>query len=131
MVRMRNSLESSRLLIVTRFFIHCCWRTIAWGIIAPFALAGVPTVTATGEYRMGPYDSIGEGQRLALVTAKSMVLDQAVAYLDTLPTLQPLGLNRDELRAYSAGLLAIKLYPATPSQTRQPRLRPSLYKCPL
>ena len=26
-----------------------------------------------------------------------MVLDQAVAYLDTLPTLQPLGLNRDEL----------------------------------
>jgi tetratricopeptide (TPR) repeat protein len=109
---MRNSLESSRLLIVTRFFIHCCWLTIAWGIIAPSALADVPTVTATGEYRIGPYDSIGEGQRLALVTAKSMVLDQAVAYLDTLPTLQPLGLNRDELRAYSAGLLAIRLYPS-------------------
>ena len=99
--------------IVTRFFIHCCWLAIAGGIIAPSALADVHTITVTGEYRMGPFDTIGEGQRLALVTAKSTALDEAVAYLETSSTLKPLGLNRDELRAYCAGLLAIRQYPSS------------------
>jgi hypothetical protein len=99
--------------IVTRFFIHCCLLAIAWGIIAPSALADVHTITVTGEYRMGPFDTIGDGQRLALVTAKSTALDEAVAYLQTSSILKPLGLNRDELRAYSASLLAIRQYPSS------------------
>jgi tetratricopeptide (TPR) repeat protein len=41
-----------------------------------------------------------------------MVLDQVVAYLDTVAALKPLGLNRDELRAYSAGFLVIRQYPS-------------------
>src|SRR5215467_2989806 len=99
------------LLIMKTLFIGSCWLAIAWSITQS-AHADVHTETATGEYRMGPYDSIGDGQRLALFAAKSIVLDQVVAYLDTLSTLKPLGLNRDELRAYSAGFLQIRQYPS-------------------
>ncbi|HKT33310.1 MAG TPA: tetratricopeptide repeat protein [Nitrospira sp.] len=95
-----------------RLFFHCCWLAIAWNSPAQLAFAEAHTVTATGEYRMGPYDSAGDGQRLASLTAKSQLLDQAVTYLQTLSEVKPLALNRDELRAYTAGLLAIREYPS-------------------
>lgn len=94
-----------------KFFIHCLGFALAWSVIPQSALADVHTITVTGEYRLGPHDTIADGQRLALVAAKSAVLDQIVIYLDSSPDLKPLGLNRDELRAYSAGLLRISQHP--------------------
>lgn len=76
------------------------------------ASADVKTITATGEHRMGTYDTLPEAQRLALVTAKSLALEQAVAYLDTISAVKQLGLNREELRAYSVGLLEFRQYPS-------------------
>ena len=61
---------------------------------------------------MREYDELREAQRLALVTAKSLALEQAVAYLETVSAVKQLGLNREELRAYSVGLLDIRQYPA-------------------
>lgn len=76
-----------------------------------YASADVHTITATGEYRMAEYDTRPEAQRLAFVTAKSLALEQVLAYLDTVSTVKHLGLNREELRAYSVGLLEVKQYP--------------------
>ena len=57
---------------------------------------------------MGGYDTLPEAQRLAFLTAKSLALDQAVTYLDTVSAVKQLGLNREELRAYSVGLLEVR-----------------------
>jgi len=87
------------------------WLVISFCLLPLRASADVQTITATGEYRMGAYDTLAEAQRLAFITAKSLVLEQAVTYLDTVPAVRQLGLNRDELRAYSVGLWEIKQSP--------------------
>ena len=88
------------------------WWVIAFCLMPLYASADVHTITATGEYRTGAYDTLPEAQRLALVSAKSLALEQAVAYLDTVAAVKQLGLNREELRAYSVGLLDIRQYPS-------------------
>jgi tetratricopeptide (TPR) repeat protein len=88
------------------------WVVISCCLFPLHVSAEVQTITATGEYRMGAYDTLSEAQHLALVAAKSRALEQAVAYLDTVPAVKQLGLNREELRAYSAGLLRIKQAPS-------------------
>jgi tetratricopeptide (TPR) repeat protein len=89
--------------------IHTFWFVIACCLLLPLhASAEVQTIRATGEYRMGEYDSHLEAQRLALFTAKSLALDRAVTYLDTVSAVKQLGLNREELRAYSVGLFEIR-----------------------
>jgi tetratricopeptide (TPR) repeat protein len=88
------------------------WLVSAFCLLPLHALADVQTITATGEYRMGAYDTLADAQRLAFVTAKSLALEQAVAYLDAVPAVKQLGLNRDELRAYSVGLWEIKQSPS-------------------
>ena len=87
---------------------HSFWLLIAFCLLPLHASADVQTITATGEYRMGGYDTLPEAQRLAFLTAKSLALDQAVTYLDTVSAVKQLGLNREELRAYSVGLLEIR-----------------------
>ena len=95
---------------------HSFWLVIAFCLLPLQASADVQTITATGEYRMGAYDTLPEAQRLALVTAKSLALEQAVTYLDAVAAVKQLGLNREELRAYSVGLLEIRQSPGqTPS----------------
>lgn len=88
--------------------IHSIWLVIAYVLLPFHALAEVQTITATGEYRLGEYDTLPDAQRLALFTAKSLALDQAVTYLDGVPAVKQLGLNREELRAYSVGLFEIR-----------------------
>jgi tetratricopeptide (TPR) repeat protein len=61
---------------------------------------------------MMEYDSLPDARRLAFVNAKSLALEQAATYLDTVPTVKQLGLNHEELRAYSVGLLEIREYPS-------------------
>ena len=88
------------------------WLAISFCLLPLHVSADVQTITATGEYRMGEHDTLPEAQRLALVTAKSLVLEQAVTYMDTVSAVKQLGLNREELRAYSVGLLEIKQIPS-------------------
>jgi tetratricopeptide (TPR) repeat protein len=87
------------------------WVVISGCLLPLHVSAEVQTITAAGEYRMGAFDTLPEAQRLALVAAKSQALEQALAYLDTVPAVKQLGLNREELRAYSAGFLRIKQAP--------------------
>ena len=90
--------------------ISCCFLPL-------HVSAETQTITATGEYRMGAYDTLPEAQRLALVAAKSRALVQALTYLDALPAVKQLGLSREELRAYSSGLLRIKQAPSHTTRT--------------
>jgi tetratricopeptide (TPR) repeat protein len=69
------------------------------------------SITATGEYKMGENDSLEDAKRLALLNARTLVVGQAVQYLVDLPDVKQLGLNADELRAYTTGLLEINEYP--------------------
>jgi len=102
--------------MMVRHLTHSFWLMISFCLLPLHAAADVQTITATGEYRMGEYDTLPEAQRLALVTAKSLALEQAVTYLDTVSAVKQLGLNREELRAYSVGLLEIRQFPSqTPS----------------
>ena len=107
---------------------HSLWLVISFCFLPLHASAGGQTITATGEYRMGEYDTLPEAQRLALVTAKSQALEQAVAYIDTVSAVKQLGLNQEELRAYSVGLLNIRQYPSRTTSaeaaTRAVRLGP-------
>jgi tetratricopeptide (TPR) repeat protein len=95
-----------------RHVTHLLWVVISCCLLPLHVSAEVQTITVTGEYRIGAYDTLPEGQRLALVAAKSRALEQALAYLDTVPAVKQLGLNREELRAYSSGLLRIKQDPS-------------------
>lgn len=88
--------------------IHSFWFVIAFCVLPLQASADVQTITVTGEYRLGEYDTLHDAQRLALFTAKSLALDQAVTYLDGVSAVKQLGLNREELRAYSVGLFEIR-----------------------
>lgn len=94
--------------------IHFFWLAIACCLLPFHALAEVQTITATGEFRLGEHDTLHDAQRLALLTAKSLALDQTATYLDALSAVKQLGLNREELRAYSLGLFEIR---PSPSQT--------------
>ena len=91
---------------------HLIWLVISFCLLPAYAAANVQTITATGEYRMGAYDTFPVAQRLALLTAKSLALEQTVTYLTTVSGVKQLGLNREELRAYGVGLLDIGKYPS-------------------
>ncbi|BCA56480.1 hypothetical protein W02_36200 [Nitrospira sp. KM1] len=65
---------------------------------------------------MEKHDSQQDSARLALVAAKSLVLTQAVERLETTEPVKQLGLNRDELLAYSIGVLQIFQYPVETAQ---------------
>ncbi len=91
---------------------HFIWLVISFCLLPVYATANVQTITATGEYRMGAYDTFPVAERLALLTAKSLALEQSVAYLNTVSGVKQLELNREELRAYVVGLLDIGKSPS-------------------
>jgi tetratricopeptide (TPR) repeat protein len=81
--------------------------------VAPsYVSAELKTVTVVGEHRMATYDTVPNAQRLAVDAAKSQALEDAVTYLSSVPAISHLGLNREELRAYTAGFFDIRLYPS-------------------
>ena len=84
------------------------WMVFAVCLLPLQSYAESKTITATGEYRMRADDTLSEAQRLARVTAQFLVLEQAVVYLETVSGVKQLGLNREELRAYSVGILDIR-----------------------
>jgi tetratricopeptide (TPR) repeat protein len=93
------------------------------GFALMLPLAAVPTAdgqtrtfTATGEYKMTPFDTKADAQRLAFLNARPRILDQAAAFLADVPGIKALHVSSDELRAYTGGLLDITERPARISE---------------
>jgi len=76
-------------------------------IAAPFSAAEIKTITATGEYRMGDNDTRTDAKKLALLDAKRLALEQAGTYLESVTEVKNLGVARDELNAYTAGIVEV------------------------
>lgn len=77
-------------------------------MLAPcHANAEVRTITATGEYRMGDNDTRTDAKRLALLDAKRLALEKAGTYLESVTEIKNLKVERDELRAYTAGIVEV------------------------
>jgi len=65
------------------------------------------TVTADGEYRMGPRDTREDAVRLATEAAKRHALEQVATYLESVTVVTNLDVTSDEIRTYTAGLILV------------------------
>lgn len=68
-------------------------------LVPTTAQAEVRTITATGEYRMGDNDTRTDAKRLTL--------EQAGTYIESLTEVRNLQPSRDEVRAYTAGIVEV------------------------
>ena len=75
--------------------------------------AEISTITATGEYRMGDHDTRADAKRIALQDAKRLALEKAGTYLESITEVKNFQLDREEIRAYTAGIVEV-----TEQQTR-------------
>lgn len=99
------------------------WLTGATFILGflPLALqAEIHTVIVTGTHTLGTFDSESDGQRLALLQAKTRAADQALPLLEEDPEIKALRLVREELLAYSSSVLRFDEYPGHTSTTTGP-----------
>jgi hypothetical protein len=64
-------------------------------------------VTGTGEYRMGEHDTSMDATRLAIESAKRQALEQVAMYLESVTEVKNLDVTRDEIRAYTAGIVTV------------------------
>ena len=71
------------------------------------AQAEVRTITVTGEYRMGDNDTRTDAKRLALQDGKRLALEKAGTYIESITEVKNFQLSRDELRAYTAGMVEV------------------------
>src|SRR5438309_3338213 len=69
--------------------------------------AEMRTVTADGEYRMGPRDTREDAVRLATEAAKRHALEQVATYLESVTVVTNLDETSDEIRTYTAGLILV------------------------
>ncbi|MBI4515363.1 MAG: tetratricopeptide repeat protein [Deltaproteobacteria bacterium] len=77
------------------------------GLLTGIALAETRTIRATGEYRMGDNDTRADAKRLALLDAKRLALEQVGTYVESITEVRDMRLSRDEIRAYTAGLVKV------------------------
>jgi len=91
-------------------------RPLAFLLLASFSLSSVfvepaaadmRTVTADGEYRMGPRDTREDAVRLATEAAKRHALEQVATYLESVTVVTNLDVTSDEIRTYTAGLILV------------------------
>jgi hypothetical protein len=64
-------------------------------------------VTSSGEYRMGDHDSRIDATWLAIDDAKRQALEQIAVYLESITQVKDLDVTRDEIRAYTAGIVMV------------------------
>ncbi|MBI4518622.1 MAG: tetratricopeptide repeat protein [Deltaproteobacteria bacterium] len=86
------------------------WSAICALLLVPVAVAAaeVRAIRASGEYRMGDNDTRAEGKRLALADAKRRALEQVGTYVESISEVRDMKLGRDEIRAYTAGIVEVK-----------------------
>jgi hypothetical protein len=65
------------------------------------------TVTASGEYRMGDFDTRSDAVRLAVEAAKKDALEQVATYLESVTEVRNLDVTRDDIRTYTAGIVKV------------------------
>jgi len=70
--------------------------------------AEVKTVTGRGQYRMGEGDTKEDAVRLAIESAKRNALEHVVTYVESVTVVNGQGVTKDELRAFTAGLVMVR-----------------------
>ena len=88
------------------------------------AHAEIKVIEADGSYVMGDNDSKVDARRIAVQEAKGKALELAGAFVESLPQVQNYRLARDEVKAYTAGVLETEV---TAEQTRGDAERPEIY----
>jgi len=71
--------------------------------------AEIVTIWGEGKHIMGDNDTKDDARKLALLRAKTMCLEKAGTYLESETTVKDLKLAKDEIKAYTAGIVKIKV----------------------
>lgn len=93
-------------------------RVIVAVIVAVFGCVTIPptvctvqaeirTISAQGEYRMGPRDTKDDAIRLATESAKRHALEQVATYLESVTVVNAMDVTQDEIRTYTAGSVMV------------------------
>lgn len=69
--------------------------------------AEIRTISAQGEYRMGPRDTKDDAVRLATESAKRHALEQVATYLESVTVVKAMDVTKDEIRSYTAGSVMV------------------------
>ena len=69
--------------------------------------AEVRTVKGWGSYRMGSRDTKDDAVRLAVEAAKRNALEQVVTYVESVTVVKGMGITKDEIRTFTAGLVVV------------------------
>ena len=69
--------------------------------------ANVRVVAASGGYRMGDHDTRSDAIRLAVEAAKRDALEQVATYLESVTEVKNMDVTRDDIRAYTAGIVMV------------------------
>jgi hypothetical protein len=64
-------------------------------------------VTSSGEYRMSDHDTRIDATRMASEEAKRQALEHVATYLESVTEVKNLGVTRDEIRTYTAGIVMV------------------------
>ena len=67
----------------------------------------VRVVRSAGEYRMSDHDTRMDATRLAIDYAKRQALEEVAIYLEGTTEVKNLDVTRDEIRAYTAGIVTV------------------------
>ena len=78
-------------------------------ILAIPAQAEIVTIWGEGKHIMGDNDTKDDARKLALLRAKTMCLEKAGTYLESETIVKDLQLAKDEIKAYTAGIVRIKV----------------------
>lgn len=79
------------------------------GLLNESANAEIKVIEADSSYIMGDNDSKIDARRIAVQEAKRKALDTAGTYIESLTEVKNMALSRDEVRAYSAGILEAEI----------------------
>lgn len=69
--------------------------------------AEIRTISAQGDYRMGPRDTKDDAIRLATESAKRHALEQVATYLESVTVVKEMDITKDEIRTYTAGTVMV------------------------
>ncbi|HIC91269.1 MAG TPA: tetratricopeptide repeat protein [Syntrophaceae bacterium] len=78
-------------------------------ILAIPAQAEIVTIWGEGRHIMGDNDTKDDARKLALLRAKTMCLEKAGTYLESETIVKNLQLAKDEIKAYTAGIVKVRV----------------------
>ena len=101
--------QSTRRIVRTRYLlvILTLWGALPFAGVRPLR-AEVKEIEATGRYHLGDNDTRIDGHRLALMDAKRNALEKAGTYVESITEVKDFQLTRDDIKTYTAGLIAVE-----------------------